>query len=67
MDRNMANAKEVTAREAADKDHAQARDTAHDGRVIVGRDVSVGGRLEPGKAGAPVGGASVNVKVHDPR
>lgn len=56
MDRNMENAKEVSERQAQERDREAMRNKDHDGRLKIDDHTSVGGRLEPG-------GASVNVKM----
>lgn len=60
LDRNMANAKVVTARMEKEKTEKALHDPTHDGRVpVVKGNVSVGGTIEKG-------GASVNVRVSEP-
>jgi hypothetical protein len=61
MDANMANAKEVTDRQAQDKEREQMRDHMNDGRVQVSFG-SVGGSIDVRKRET-----SINYRVHPDR
>jgi hypothetical protein len=61
MDNNMANAKEVTERQAQEAHDKEMRDTSSDGRLEVSPSTSVGGNVE--RTGNAVTGASVNVQT----
>jgi hypothetical protein len=52
FDQNMANANEVSARQAREADAASMRDTSHDNRLMINKDTSVG-----------IGSGGVNVRT----